>query len=513
MASFIHVQHIGQIKTEYVVWVTHTPSATEQKQTLPYRLAVGSPLKVEIGSDGMALCVMEWVPHLAPAVGHQLIVVESIYLKRVTSGSSVVRSNARYQIQGLFYDQTAAILRLVRGAGITSTEQALAARASTVGLAPHLDDSYVFGTHKDPWFFDGGTGWVPTPSMYGYPCISSVTITAAIWERSVAMTLVLYSQPPSYTLPLDAALREMQLQVFAISALVNFAGMYNATPETVDDRKLGFMSMGTNGDCDDMSAAAAAVANFIISSANPCGPGVAHACWDWLGRTCSKAVVCLGYAVSKARVSGGAVVPDGEGGGHCWAMLLPKATSDPCLLTSSLILEGTKQTYNHAAPFDTLLSMGLYVPPHLLYEPGAPPETNAGKMKPLLASQYQVVVYVLDKGACWTVRSADGKFGAAYDECLRPGSGVKTILLGTATNWYETLAAKFGVPMTHVFPLAGIDARWAVDGRLWEELSYGYALNAGDLPTKDSVTMGHVSIPSEAVYTLGAGISFAMNFN
>lgn len=508
-------------ETEYVVWVTHTPASTHLRRTLPWRLAADAEVSFDIGADGMALCVMAWRQVVGMESMHQLVVIASVYLAYAPSVTPEPHkvANGQIQLHGPILDQTRNVLKTAK-AGSKASNTAVSAffRSCARGLPENLDSSYVFGSHKDPWF-TLDEKWFQVPSDQGYPCLQAVTLTPQIWQRSVEMALKVLHQDAEFGLAAVQEKRLAQLIVITISALTNFAGMYNATPETTDDRKPGFMSMGSNGDCDDMSLAAAAVANYLIRSENGCKVGtIAHACWEWLRQSCSKAVVCLGYAVARIVVPvdqpglGGLPLPSlppPKGGGHCWGALLRKGAND---LKGAWMLEGTRQTYNHyEAGFDTLKQMGLNVIGGL-YDPAATPDENASKMKPLTEDQYQQVVYMLDDRSCYCFKSSADRFGASWADC-RAGNRVTTSQMAVAPGptWYQFIETTWKVPVTHVYPLDGIDKQCLIYGEVWERLSYGHTLLEAEMPAGDQVGFGHIAQPGEPVWKLGFGVSFAMH--
>lgn len=511
----------------YVVWATSDLAGV--RTTTPHLLAPGSEtLDLTMSASGMALCFLVWTP---VDQGHfQLVAVESRYLQTAAHslGHTTVHKDGCVQITGPFNDVTESVFEMVatwaapdRVRGAMASEPIISQPAGMLANA-----GYIINTHKDPWFTAfpiNALEWHPVPSMFGYPALAATALDATIWGKAVRMAAVLLCHPHN-KLPVS----DDQASIITVCALTVFAGMYNATPETSDDRKGEFMSLGTNGDCDDMAIACAAVANYLIANPVLSPPGsLAARCHHWLQANVSAAVICLGFAVGKVAdpTAEGAdfgfrptpttdpVYDEKTGAGHCWAALLPIDEIPENRLQGALMLESTRQTYNW--PGEELASLkDLGFPKADTYDPFGEASVYAHTIKPLAPDQYKRVVYVIDANGLWLVH-AGHRFGASWDEAT------KTALVGTRrigpphADLYEALEAQLDVPALHRYDLVDIDRQWSKHKDDWETLTHGAPLHATDvdaIPDNQHITnLSHVDAGSRP-YSLGFGVQFGLQF-
>jgi hypothetical protein len=532
-----------QVTTEsantYLLWVTS--DGTEGRHTLPYFFAKSKPLTLHATDSGVAMCIMKWMPVAPPGKNAQLIVVETVYLNIGRKPHNVMSADATHiKIAGCFVDKTGVVNTAIKGFADESTTAVAGLCAGIKGRAVGIDGTYIFGAHKDPWFTTQQSQfgyktvrWTPVPSSCGYPCLRSTTVSNAIWGRAVAMALVLLHQKPTFQLT-DSVAGE-QMATITICALTCFAGMYNATAETTDDRKMGFQSLGTNGDCDDMSIVCASVANYLIRSDPPPGRGLAAACWRWIKASCSKAVICLGYAVGKvvvpphSRVTVGDMVPNtievdvSTGGGHCWAALVNKDADPTTPLKGCWLVEGTRQTFNHKQDRNTgLHAEALLRKMHLLPDPYTPnnihdvyrPEGgNTHTVKPLRAEQYVSVLYVVDAASQCIVGTPTGTekmLGASWADAV--AGNVFYLNVPPIDGFYANLERMHKVPLTNLFSFDVMEQLWETDGPALEKFMYGDLLSkeSGLLAGANFSGLSHA--PGNATYQLTGPVMFGVTF-
>jgi hypothetical protein len=517
----------------YVVWVTADLSGV--RTTTPHLLAPGSEqLNLFMSASGMALCFMVWTR--VENGNFQLVVVASVYLQTAEHhiGRTTVHKNGCVRIDGPFINVTASVFEALavaaeKGRGYVQDTMALEPSISQPAGMLH-NGGYIIDTHKDPWFTTFARDqliWEPVPSSCGYPSVVATVLDATIWGKAVRMAAVLLCHPIH-----ESSVSNDMLNIITVCALTVFAGMYNATPETSDDRKGEFMSLGTNGDCDDMAIACAAAANWLISNEvfSP-HQSLAAVCHHWLKSHVSSAVICLGYAVGKVadptksvefgfRPSPAAVYDETTGAGHCWAALLPLTEDPNNRLSGALMLEATRQTFNWpGATPASLAELGFPLcEPYQVY--GAP-SGYAHTIKPLAPDQYKQVVYIIDAVGSWLVSNA-GVFGAPWATATTmKAGGVSTRRIGPVGSalggleLYRGLEEQFVVPMLHRYDLLSIEAQWLKHRDAWETLTHGAPLHAKGFDQltegKPISLMSHVDAGNLA-YELGFGVQFGLKF-
>lgn len=503
----------------YVLWATTGAGAA--RRTVPHNLSPSSPeLTLSLGPEGMAVCLLAWVP-VQHGSNHQLVAIESAYFKDAANQPVTTNTlhNGAVTVRGSFTNQTAAVSTAL-AAEVAATSSSVQTLIRTLQMrqtppAP-LDASYIFNCHKDPWFTsfsDGRVRWHEVPSWSGYPALASTVLSAGIWADAITMAaeLLVHTETGSFT--------EDQLRVIAMCALTAFAGMYNATEETEDDRKCAFFSLGTNGDCDDMAITCAAVANHLLQQpvTNEAG-SLAAKCHQWLLTHVSEAVVVLGFAVAKVTQpvpGGGEVTVDPKaGGGHCWAALLPKrGAAEPFSLEGAELLEGTRMTYTwtaHTGP--DLKRIGF---PHApVYSAVGEASQYAHCVKPLNAQQYMSVVYAISSTRAYLITDA----AATHVGSPWGGKSRAHAIAPDRVDLYGAIERRLQVPLRHVYDLATIEAQCALHRDEWDGNAYGGVMQArpmGELHGCGGRIKGmcHCNASmNTAMYTLGFGVSFGIRF-
>ena len=472
-----------------VVWATVFDEA-HAPQTLPYILNKTSGTEIW-STAGVALCIMVWTPIKGTKL-KQLIVREARYYCAIDADREVDTSGD-FHVGGKFASITDEVYKCVEG--YANDARRLMKPYEKAPL--NVSRDYIFGTHKTPWM-KTTKKWQEVSSLYGYPCISNVTYSHRLWKRAVDFAMSLLQAPGHVSDTDESTARATEVAITLV------AQMYNATAETTDDRKAMFMAWGTNGDCDDMAIAVCTMVNFLLVSDVVVDGSQAALCHVWIKKNVSKAVIVLGHAAGSVRTP-----KPGDGGGHCWAALLPLDASPTNLLSGARMSESTCLTSNSTTPTNCVHPFEKS--PRYNLDPDTKCKENTLSIKPLNASQYMAVVYVLDNDGCWLV-SSKGVVGPTWDECVTSSSGVSTDRLPASGSMYDEVQTKFGVPMRHHFDMEAIDAIWDDNkDELLRSMGLTNCVLDASLEGKTIERLGHVE-PDCSIHTMFCGINFCLSF-
>ena len=139
------------------------------------------------------------------------------------------------------------------------------------GARPYFQPTMV----EADWVFRGN--FISVPAIAGWPQLGRLKFNAlCCWSNAVThactllgvkleqiCTILETSRTKADDLNLDRV-----MTVLTVLAITAFAGAYPIMPETVDDRTLGAMKLGTNRDCDDMAITVCAVFNHLKDKFN-----------------------------------------------------------------------------------------------------------------------------------------------------------------------------------------------------------------------------------------------------